>query len=389
MNNAYVIDALRTPIVRAGKEYARISADKLIAPVLTALVERKGIAPHKVDHVFLGNAAGPGGNIARVATLASTLPSSVSATSVDAQCTSGLEAISAGARMIRCGEADIVIAGGVESVTTAPWRVEKQASAMTPPRMYSRARFTPEPEPDPDMGVAAENIAKRFEVSRARQDSFALQSHRRAVDAKNSGLYKDELLPVSTPTGLISEDTCPRASIDERKLAALKPAFVSNGSVTAGNSCPINDGAAAVLMVSEEVLHAVNPPFALRYLATATGACAPEILGMAAVPAYEKLAKMLQDTDSAHTHLVEFNEAFAVQALACLEVLGIDPTEVNRDGGALALGHPYGASGAILTTRLFWQAQKLRLDGQRAFALMAAAGGTGSAIAFESVLSGA
>ncbi|WP_022876382.1 thiolase family protein [Glutamicibacter mishrai] len=389
MNNAYIIDARRTPIVRAGKEYARISADKLIAPVLTALVERMGIAPHEVDHVILGNAAGPGGNIARVATLASTLPSSVSATSVDAQCASGLEAISAGARMIRCGEADIVIAGGVESVTTAPWRVEKQASAITPPRMYSRARFTPEPEPDPEMGVAAENIAKRFKVSRERQDSFALQSHRRAVTAKNSGLFHDELLPVSTPTGLISEDTCPRPSVDERKLAALKPAFVSNGSVTAGNSCPINDGAAAVLMVSEKVLHALNPPFALRYLATASGACDPEILGMAAVPAYEKLARMLQDADYAHTRLVEFNEAFAVQALACLEALGIDPTEVNRDGGALALGHPYGASGAILTTRLFWQAQKLRLEGQRAFALMAAAGGTGSATAFESVLPGA
>ena len=387
MNNAYVIGALRTPIVRAGKEYARISADQLIAPVLSALVERAGIAPHDVDHVFLGNAAGPGGNIARVATLASTLPSSVGATSLDAQCASGLEAISAGARMIRCGEADIVIAGGVESVTTAPWRVEKQASALTPPRMYSRARFTPEPDADPDMGVAAENIATRFKVSRERQDAFALQSHRRAVAAKYSGLFDDELLPVNTPTGPISEDTCPRLSLDARKLAALKPAFMSNGSVTAGNSCPINDGAAAVLMVGEKVMNALNPPFALRYLATASGACDPEILGMAAVPAYQKLTRLLQDTEPADARLIEFNEAFAVQALACLDALGIDPAMANRDGGALALGHPYGASGAILTTRLFWQAQKQGLEAQRAYALMAAAGGTGSAIAFESVVS--
>jgi len=386
MNNAYVIGALRTPIVRSGKEYARISADKLVAPILTALLSRAGIDPARADHVFLGNAAGPGGNIARVATLASSFPATVSATSMDAQCASGLEAISAGARMIRCGEADIVLAGGVESVSTAPWRVEKQESVTTPPRMYSRARFTPAPDPDPDMGVAAENIAAQFAVSRERQDAFALQSHRRAVKAQVDGLFNQELLPVSTSTGDVTQDTCPRPSLNEKKLAALKPAFLSNGSVTAGNSCPINDGAAAVLLVSDRIMQELKPTFALRYLTAASGACEPELLGMAAVPAYQRLVERLGSGESAHTPLIEFNEAFAVQALACLEVLGIDSAMVNRQGGALALGHPYGASGAILTTRLFWQAQNTGLPGQRAVALMAAAGGTGSAIAFESVV---
>lgn len=387
MNNAYVIGALRTPIVRAGKEYARISADKLLAPLITALLERAGLSPDKIDHVYLGNAAGPGGNIARVAALASALPQSVSATSMDAQCASGLEAIAAGARMIRCGEADIVLAGGVESVSTAPWRIEKQESVTSPPRLYSRARFTPAPDADPDMGVAAENIAARLGISRERQDAFALQSHTRAIAAQAEGLFHEELLPVNTSTGLIAQDTCPRPSLTPRKLAALKPAFVEGGSVTAGNSCPVNDGAAAVLIVSEKVLQGLNPAFALRYLSSASGACDPEILGMAAVPAYQKLTRMLGSDQPVHEPLIEFNEAFAVQALACLEELGIDSTTVNRQGGALALGHPYGASGAILTTRLFWQASKLRLPGQRALALMAAAGGTGSAIAFESVVS--
>ncbi|WP_345469451.1 thiolase family protein [Glutamicibacter ectropisis] len=387
MNNAYIIDALRTPIVRAGKEYSRISADKLLAPLLTALVERAGIHAVDVDHVFLGNAAGPGGNIARVAVLASVLPETVSATSMDAQCASGLEAIAAGARMIRCGEADIVLAGGVESVSTAPWRVEKQESVTVPPKLYSRARFTPVPNADPEMGVAAENIATRYNISRERQDSFALQSHQRAVQAQAEGVFDDELLPIGTSTGLVSEDTCPRPSLTDKKLSALKPAFVESGSVTAGNSCPINDGASVVLLVSEKVRQSLSPSFALKYLTAASGAYDPELLGMAAVPAYQKLQNQLGEEPSHHAPLIEFNEAFAVQALACLDILGIDPATVNRNGGALALGHPYGASGAILTTRLFRQAQKQGLSGQRALALMAAAGGTGSAIAFESVVS--
>ncbi|MGO2068772.1 thiolase family protein [Glutamicibacter arilaitensis] len=385
MNDAFIINAARTPIVRAGKEYSRITADHLLARVINALIDRSGISPADVDHVFAGNAAGPGGNIARVSALASVLPKTVSATSIDAQCASGLDAIAAAARMIRCGEAHVVVAGGVESVSTAPWRVEKQTSVIQPPRLYSRARFTPERDPDPEMGEAAENIAQSYGIAQERQDSFALQSHQRALRAQAAGLFDRELVTVDTSNGQVAVDTCPRPGLTLRKLAALKPAFVPGGTVTAGNSCPINDGAAAVILVSEQMRQRLNPTFAMRYLASASGACDPGILGMAAVPAYRKLIGLLPSAAASSTPLIEFNEAFAVQALACLDELGITEVTVNQGGGALALGHPYGASGAILATRLFWQANQARIPGQRAIALMAAAGGTGSAVAFESV----
>jgi len=385
MTDAFIINALRTPIVRAGKEYARTTAERLLAPVFDALLQCSPIAPASVDHVFAGNAAGPGGNIARVAALASKLPSSVGATSLDAQCASALEAIAAGARMISCGEADVVLAGGVESVSTAPWRVEKQTSMIAPPKLYSRARFTPRPDPDPDMGTAAENIAQRFVVTRERQDAFALQSHQRAVQAQAAGIFRDEVVPIQTASSLVEADTCPRPTLSASKLAALKPAFAEGGSVTAGNSCPINDGASAVLLVSERVLEQIQPDFALRYLGSSSAGCDPEVLGMAATPAYQKLIKLLGAETQEHSPLIEFNEAFAVQALACLDELGIATDTVNREGGALALGHPYGASGAVLLTRLFSQARRKKLPGQRSIALMAAAGGTGSAIGFESV----
>ncbi|MHA7225001.1 thiolase family protein [Glutamicibacter soli] len=385
MNHAYIIGAARTPIVRAGKEFTRITADRLLGTVVDALLQRTGIAPQAVDHVYAGNAAGPGGNIARVAALASALPQTVPATSVDAQCASGLESIAAAARMIRCGEADLVIAGGVESASTAPWCVEKQTDPMMQPRLYSRARFTPVPDPDPDMGVAAENIAQRYGISRQRQDKFALDSHRKALQAMESGAFSAELVGIPTSDGLVEADTCPRPGLTPRKLAALKPAFVPGGSVTAGNACPINDGAAAVVLASERMLEQLEPDFALRYLGAASGASDPEILGMAATPAYRNLVRLLGEDATRSDALIEFNEAFAVQALACLDELGIGEHRVNRQGGALALGHPYGASGAVLVTRLFWQAQQARTPGQRAVALMAAAGGTGSAVAFESM----
>ncbi|MFJ2620754.1 thiolase family protein [Glutamicibacter sp. NPDC087344] len=386
MNSAYVVGALRTPIVRAGKHYARLGAEQLLGQVINALLERTGIQPEQVDHVFAGNAAGPGGNIARVAALASALPQSTGATSLDAQCASSLEAIAAGARMIRCGEANVVIAGGVESVSTAPWRMEKQQDQLTTPRVYSRARFTPAPDEDPDMGVAAENIATRYGISRERQDAFALRSHERAVAAAQSGAFAAELVPMQTAAGLVQQDTCPRPGLTTRKLAALKPAFVTGGTVSAGNSCPINDGAAAVLLVSDAVLQKLEPEFALRYLASGTGACDPEVLGMAASPAYQKLQQVLGEPAVNDDSLIEFNEAFAVQALACLDELGLDERRVNQQGGALALGHPYGASGAVLVTRLFHQARAAALPGQRQVALMAAAGGTGTAVAFETAL---
>lgn len=385
MKEALIIAARRTPVVRSNKEFSQLGAEQLLGTVFDALLDQTGLAPHAVDHVFAGNAAGPGGNIARVATQASRLSQTVPATTLDAQCASALEAIAAGARMVQCGEARAVIAGGVESVSTAPWRMEKHTAPGSVPRIYSRARFTPHPHADPEMGVAAENIATQYQVSRIAQDEFALRSHQRAVQAQQDHVFDQEIVQIQTAAGLVSQDTCPRTGLNSKKLAALRPAFVPQGTVTAGNSCPINDGAAAVLIVDAQYFEELNVDFALRYLATGSGACDPEILGMAAVPAYRKLEQLLGHQRVSAASLIEFNEAFAVQALACLQELGINPEKVNRQGGALALGHPYGASGAILATRLFSQAQANAGSAELCLALMAAAGGTGSAMAFESV----
>lgn len=385
MNSVYLVAARRTPVLRAGRQFAALRPEQLAAPVINALLEDAGLDGQVVDHVLLGSAAGPGGNLARISTLASRLPASVPASSIDAQCASGLEAIAAAARMIASGEAEVVIAGGTESASTAPWRLTRPHDPMEPVRRYARARFTPAPDPDPEMGVAAENIAAQFHIDRARQDEFALQSHHRALAAARAGRFTAEIVPVDTQHGTIAQDGCPRTNLTLDKLAALRPAFKPGGSVTAGNCCPINDGAAAVLLVGDGMLRRLSPDYALRYLGTGHGACDPEILGMAAVPAYQRLARALPGDFGRLPELIEFNEAFAAQALACLDQLGIDPGRVNRDGGAIALGHPYGASGAILATRLFWQARERRLHRQRAVALMAAAGGTGTAVGFEGV----
>lgn len=385
MNRVYLIAARRTPILRVGKQFAALGPERLAAPVINELLTDSGIAPAAVDHVMLGNAAGPGGNVARVSTLASKLPETTPATTLDAQCASGLDAIAGAARMIAAGEAEAVIAGGVESASTAPWRVSRPRDPFEPVRQYSRARFTPSPDPDPNMGVAAENIARRFGISRERQDAFALQSQQRAVAAQRTGHFSDELVPLTVNGSLVQQDSCPRPQLTAEKLAALRPAFVPGGTVTAGNCCPINDAAAAVLLVSEARLHELRPEFALRYLGTGHGACDPQVLGMAAVPAYRQLLARVGEPLTTAGALIEFNEAFAVQALACLDELGIDSRSVNLDGGAIALGHPYGASGAILVTRLFWQARRSRRSHRAAVALMAAAGGTGTAVGFQSV----
>lgn len=386
MNQVYVVAARRTPILRSARQYSQVGAERLAATVIDALLQETGVPPGEVNQVLLGSAAGPGGNIARVATLASSLGPDVPATSFDAQCASGLEAIAAGARMIACGEARVVIAGGTESVSTAPWRLSNPHDPMEPVRRYSRARFTPAPDPDPGMGVAAENIARRYGISRERQDRFALRSHHRALAAQQAGHFTGELVPVGTPQGVVTRDGCPRSNLSMEKLSALRPAFVAGGSVTAGNSCPINDGAAAVMLVDAETLGRLRVGFALRYLGAAAGACDPQVLGMAAVPAYRNLQRLLPQLLQAPPPLLEFNEAFAVQALACLDELEVAEACVNLEGGALALGHPYGASGGILVSRLFWQARRRGLHGANAVALMAAAGGTGSAVAFEALV---
>jgi acetyl-CoA C-acetyltransferase len=385
---AIVVAARRTPNGRAGGRLAHLTVDGLAAPVLAALLADAGVAAGDIDEVILGNAAGPGGNPARLSLLAAGFPVSVPGVTVDRQCGSGLEAIHLGARLIRSGAAEIVIAGGVESVSTAPWRVERPGRPGSLPRFYARARFSPDSVGDPEMGEAAEAVARHCAIDRARQDAFALASHRKAVAAEDAGRFAAEIVAMADGRGgAVLSDEGPRRDTSLERLAALAPAFVAGGTVTAGNSCALNDGAAAVLMVSGGRFRGGGWPAGLRFVDGLAAGCDPNLLGLGPVPATRRLLARLglciDDLD-----LVEFNEAFAAQVLACLDALAIPEHRVSIAGGALALGHPFGASGAVLVVRLFTEMVRRRTAAaspRRGLAVLGVGGGMGVASIWEAV----
>ncbi|GAA1830770.1 thiolase family protein [Pseudonocardia ailaonensis] len=331
-----VVAARRTPIGNGGGLLRALGCDELAAPVLRAVLDDVGVT--SVDDVLLGNVFGPGGNTARVAALAAGLGNAVPGITVDRQCASGLAAITLAAAMIRAGEGEVYLAGGVESASTAPHRARRGS----PPVEYTRAPFAPAGHEDPEMGVAADRVAAEAGISRARQDAFALRSHERAVAAQRAGRFAGELVPVAG----VDRDQRPRAGFTAERLARFRPAFTPGGTATAANSCAVSDGAAAVLLVSERVRRELGLP-GLRLLGAATSAVEPGRLGLGAVPAMQQVLK------AGSPVVTEFNEAFAGQALACLDAAGIDERTASPDGGAIALGHPWGASGAVLVVRLF------------------------------------
>jgi acetyl-CoA C-acetyltransferase len=381
---AFVIAARRTPIGRVGRSLKDLTVEKLAAPVLNALINDVGISPEQVNEVILGNAIGPGGNPARLALLEAGFPYTVPGLTVDRQCGSGLEAIHLAARLIQAGAAQIVIAGGVESVSTAPWRIEKPKSLYELPQFAHRARFAPDALGDPDMGVAAETVAHTFGISRERQDRYALNSYQKAIAATASGRFRQEIVPIALSSStIIDQDECPRADLTLTRLAKLPPAFVEAGTVTVGNACPINDGAAAVLMVSERIVRDLGVRHGLRLIDAAAAGVDPNVLGIGPVFAVRQLLQRHSLTPE-QIDRVEFNEAFASQVLACLDELDLPEERVNIGGGAIALGHPYGASGAILVTRLFhemvhYSASDVRLG----LATLGIGGGLGIASLFE------
>lgn len=370
-----VIAALRTPIGTAGHSLKDASASDLAAPVLAALVARTGLDPGAVAEVVLGNCMGPGGNLARVASLAAGLPDTVPGLTVDRQCGSGLAAIDIATALVRSG-ARIVLAGGVESASTAPWRSWPPVAGNDPVR-YERAPFAPAWVGDPDMGLAADLLAEESDVGRARQDAYAARSHACAIAARESGAYVDEIVAVA---GYRTDDR-PRPGLTSERLGRLPPAFRPAGTVTAGNSCGVSDGAAAVALVDARTHAALGTP-GLRVLATATAGVDPNRPGRGIVPATRmvlaKAGLTLADLD-----VVELNEAFAGQVLACCDELGLDPARVCTEGGALALGHPWGASGAVLVVRLFSQLVTHR-RGRYGLAAIAVGGGQGVAMLVES-----
>ena len=393
LKEAWIVEALRTPFGRYGGALAGVRPDDLAATVLEALVARSGINAADIDDVILGcaNQAGEDNrNVARMALLVAGYPVEVPGQTVNRLCGSGLQALAAAANAIAVGDAEVVVAGGVESMSRAPLVTLKPESGLergnrelvdttigwrfVNPRLHAKY-------PTISLGETAERVADQWHVTREAQDELALASQQRAAAAATSGVHAEEIVPVSIPQRsgapiVVDRDEHPRPDTNAAALAKLKPAFAAGGTVTAGNASGINDGAAALLVVESERARALGlKPYA-RIVATAVAGVDPSVMGAGPIPAIRKLLERTGLT-VADIDRVELNEAFASQAVACITELGLDPAKTNVHGGAIALGHPLGASGARMATTLV---RELRRSGGR-YGIAAMCIGVGQGIA--------
>jgi acetyl-CoA acyltransferase len=369
VSSVFVVDACRTPIGKVKGALAEVRPDHLAADTLRALIERNGfLDPNAIDDVYWGaaNQAGEDNrNVARMAVLLAGLPVEIPGATVNRLCGSGMEAVGDAARAIAAGEADICVAGGTESMTRAPFVVARTADPyprsldladtrlgwrLVSPRMLQMY-------PPVSLGETAENVAVKYGVTRERQDEWALRSHRLAAAARDAGRFDDEIVPVSTAKGEVTADEGIRGDITLADLAARKPAFRKGGTVTGGNSSPLNDGAAALLLMSEDAVNRTGARPIARYAGSAAAGVHPDYMGIGPVPAMNRaLARAgwrVEDLD-----LVEVNEAFAAQSVAVVDELKLDPEKVNVNGGAIAIGHPLGCSGARIVTTLLHEMRR-------------------------------
>jgi len=399
VREAWIVSAMRTPIGRYGGALRSVRPDDLAALVIRAAVEKAGIDPARIEDVVLGcaNQAGEDNrNVARMAALLAGLPVEVAGQTVNRLCGSGLQAINAAAHVIMVGDGDVFVAGGVESMTRAPYVMLK------PEAPYERGahemvdttlgwRFTnpalAEMHHPYSMGETGENVAEQSSVSREDQDAFALLSHQRAVAAIESGRFAGQLVPVTVPQPkgepmVVDRDEHPRADTSADALARIKPAFRAGGSVTAGNSSGINDGAGACVLVEAGVARELGLKPLARVVSTAVAGVDPAIMGVGPVPATRKALERA-GLEVGDLDLVELNEAFASQSIACVRDLGLDMAKVNVNGGAIALGHPLGMSGARLVTMLVHELA--RTGGRYGLATMCIGVGQGIATVLERI----
>jgi len=363
MERAVIVDALRTPIGRYAGALSEVRPDDLAALVVSQAVQRNQLDPATIEDVYFGDANQAGEdnrNVARMAALLAGLPVEIPAATVNRLCGSGMQAVVAATREIETGNGVCFLAGGVESMTRAPYILEKR------PREFARGTQTlhdstlgwrmVNPKFTQDwtisLGQTAEKVARRYRISREDQDRWALESHQKAVAAQQACHFRDELVPVALPGGgTFGADEGPRADTSLEKLAALKPAFEKDGTVTAGNSSPLNDGAACLLMMSESHAQRINAQPLARVLSAASAGVDPSLMGLGPIPASRKALQRAglkpEDLD-----VIELNEAFASQVIACVRDLELDPQRVNPNGGAIALGHPLGASGVRIIATL-------------------------------------
>ena len=395
MNTVYIIDAVRTPIGKYGGVLSGVRPDDLLAHVIKALLLRnENVDPKAIEDVIAGAANQSGEdnrNVARMAALLAGLPVSVAGNTVNRLCASGLQAIMDSARTIACGDAELMIACGVESMSRAPFVTPKASTAFdrnaqvfdtTMGWRFINTKLADMYYPYM-MGETAENVAKQWNISRHAQDEFSLESQQKYAAALKAGKWADEIVPVQVQVGKdlfdVENDEHPRLSSFE-KLGLLKPAFIKDGTVTAGNSSGINDGAAAMLLASEAAVkkYALQPIAKVKSMAVA--GVEPAVMGIGPVPATNKALKRAGLT-VADLDLIELNEAFASQSIACIHDLGLDLEKVNVNGGAIALGHPLGCSGVRISTTLLHEMKKRK--SKYGLATMCIGVGQGSAIVFE------
>lgn len=383
MHDVVIIDGVRSPIGKFGGGLSKVRPDDLLAEVLKALANRTGLEPSKVDEVYAGcgNQAGEDNrDVARMASLLAGFPTEVPGVTINRNCASALDAVNAAARTIAIGEGNLCIGSGVECMSRAPFVMGKPERVPTnqAPKLWDTTvgwRFN-NPKMDAmypiiSLGETAENIAQEMQITRAEQDAFALESQNRAVAAINSGKFSEEIAPISVPTRkgdpiIIDTDEHIRAHNDNGHLtvdtdldglAKLRPAFTKDGTVTAGNSSGINDGAAALLLSDSKTAASLGMKPKLKWLGSASAGVDPGVMGYGPVPATEKLLKRL-GLSLDDIGLIELNEAFAAQAIGCMRKLGVDHEKVNVNGGAIALGHPTGASGARIVVTLMHEMER-------------------------------
>lgn len=385
---AVIVSAVRTPVGRCRGALAAVGAPELGALVIAEAVRRAGLQGEEVEEVIFGNLGNnDSANLARVVTLQAGLPFTVPAITIDRQCSSGLNAIAIGALMIEAGEADIVVAGGTESDSNRPHLMEKARVAyqVAPPQWL--VRRTAPGALNVSMGTTAENLGRKYHITREECDAFALESHRKAAAAQAAGRFDEQMIPVTVPgkrgkTTVVDRDECVWPESTMETLGSLPTAFEPDGVCTAGNSSPMSDGAGAVVLMDRETAEkkGLEPLAVFRGFAV-TG-CDPSIMGIGPVEAIRKVLRKtgltLEEMD-----LIELNEAFATQSIACIRELGLDMDKVNVNGGALALGHPLAGTGAILTAKLLYELKRRRARyGLVAFCM---AGGQGGAAVFERI----
>jgi acetyl-CoA acyltransferase len=392
MSAVFAVDACRTPIGKIKGALAGVRPDHLTADVLAALLARNPwLDPQSIDDVYWGaaNQAGEDNrNVARMGVLLAGLPVEVPGATVNRLCGSGMEAICSAARAIAAGDADVCVAGGTESMTRAPFVLPRPSeifprdAGLVDTRLGWRL-VSPKMEemyPPISLGETAENVADKYGVDRVRQDEFALRSHQRAASAAAAGKFAAELVPVHTPAGPVTADEGIKADLTAEDLAAKRPAFRKGGTVTGGNSSPLNDGAAGLLLMSQRALAAVGADPLARYVGSAAAGVHPDYMGIGPVPAMTK-ALNRKSWQRSELSLVEVNEAFAAQAVAVVDQLKLDEDIVNVNGGAIAIGHPLGCSGARITTTLLHELR--RRGGGRGAATMCIGVGQGIASLWE------